>query len=60
MHPWIIRTSGFYGLSLPSVGGDTHRHNSVDRILINQNLSSVRSEVVCFNIQKKKSFSGLF
>ena len=26
---WIIGTSGLYSLSLPSVGGDTHRDNSV-------------------------------
>ena len=52
MRPWSVGTSGFYGLSLPSVGGDTHRDNSVDRILVNQNLSTVCSGVVRFNIQK--------
>ena len=34
MCPWIIETSGVYGLSLPSVGGDTHRDNSVKNNLL--------------------------
>ena len=34
MRSWIIETSGFYSLSLPSVGGDTHRDNSVKNNLL--------------------------
>ena len=32
MRPWYVGTSGFYGLSFPSVGGDTHRDNFVKKI----------------------------
>ena len=34
MRPWTNGTSGFYGLFLPSVGGGTHRDNSVKNNLL--------------------------
>ena len=56
MCPLIIETSGVYGLSLPSVAGDTHRDNSVKNYLLIEywliRISRVCSGVVRFNKQK--------
>ena len=61
MRPWIIGTSGFYGLSLPSVGGDTHRDDSVkNNLLIAYWLTrTVCSGIVRFHKQKEKVLSDL-